>query len=571
MTDLYNHFYTSKETHTYMKGLEEICETVYELNPQFLRPLEIMRYSDMPFKEKLENIIQVKCDTIKNYQYICGKNQDDANFYDMCIKDKKYKIDISHECKKFHCVTKNMPLSFIGNAKLTDITDKETNKTFTEIIRFDSKENIVYKFCTENMKLGTIHYDNYIDWTRECCRFLNYDHGMYFSGYRRFITTKPKRIVEKKGNDTYYSREEKDKHHIFKKICEIKNGMKVITCMQVCDNDNHVVSKQKYNIVTNNLEYVENYNRGSIGDILASTEEYMYDLKTNNITKEIEKVYDKKICVSTRETLYYYDKCGKTKYSHYRGPIIENETVYRYDILGRTEYSRYRECVNDGSKLYQKIIYTDTNGKVLKLKYSIAGNIKTNIRFELDKNSKLIVDVSDVHGEEHLLVGYKICTIPETRQQCVVKLGILPNSLVSNGDGMHDYKMRCDHARVLAVATIDNNRYNFYNYHAVSLHDPHFEYVLGHIVSVPDFNMNLATVCTAGIHFYLEESNALKYYASIENEIINRDALVNINCHETIEYMIMLKSTIDRLEDNYIMKQAKKKWIEDISAIMTKK
>jgi hypothetical protein len=552
-----------------MNGLNKICETIYELKPQFLNPLGIMRYLDMPFKEKLENIVQVKCDTVKNYQYICGKNQDDVNFYDMCIKDEKYELDLCHECKNFHCVTQNMPLSYIGNAKLTEITDKETNKTFTEIVRLDSNKNIVYKFCTEYMKLGTIHYDNYNDWTRECCRFMNYDHGLFFSGYSRFIKNKPKCIVEIKGNDTYYSREEKDKHHIFKEICEIKNGMKIITCVYVLNEKNHVISKQTYNTDTNKLEYVENYD--SVNDIIMSTEAYIYDLKTDNILKKITKVYDEGLCKSVHETLYYYSKHGKTEYSRYRDHTLEHETLSCLDERKRTEYSCYRECVNGNSKYYQKIVYMDGNGKVLKLKYGIASDTKTNIRFELDKNSKLIVDVSNVHGEEHLLIGYKICTIPETRQQCVVKLGILPNSLVSNGDGIQDYKMRCDHARVLAVATIDNNRYNFYNYHAVSLHDPHFEYVLGHIVSVPDFDMNLASVCTAGIHFYLEESNALKFYASIDHEMENRDALVNINCHETIEYMIMLKSTIDRLEDNYIMKQAKKKWIEDVSAIVTKK
>lgn len=545
MTDMHDKYYSRIDTHSYQKGEDIIYETVYELKPQFLNPLGITRYIDMPFKEKLENIVQVKYDTIKNYQYICGKNQDDVNFYDMCINDKKNELDVSHDCKKFHCVAQNMPLSYIGNAKLTDITDMETNKTFTEIIRFDTNKNIVYKFCTEFLKLGTIHYDNHTDWTRECCRFMNYDHGMYFSGYSRFIKNKPKIIIEIKGNDTYYSREERDKHHIFKEICEIKDGMKIITCVYTLDEKNHIIKKQGYNCHTNNLEYVENYD--SVDDFILSIEEYKYDLKTNKLLKQIIREYTKGLCTSVHETQYYYGKCGKT------------------------EYSRYRECVHDGSKCYQKIIYMDNGGKVFKLKYGIDSNAKTNIRFELDKNSKLIVDVSDVHGEEHALVGYKICTIPETRQQCVVKLGILPNSLVSNGEGVHDYKMRCDHARVLAVATLDNNRYNFYNYHAVSLHDPRFEYVLGHIVSVPDFDMNLATVCTSGIHFFLEENKALKYYASIENEIINRDALVNINCHETIEYMIMLKSTIDRLEDNYIMKQAKKKWIEDISAFMTKK
>jgi hypothetical protein len=57
----------------------------------------------------------------------------------------------------------------------------------------------------------------------------------------------------------------------------------------------------------------------------------------------------------------------------------------------------------------------------------------------------------------------------------------------------------------------------------------------------------------------LDERNALKY-GGFEDRMQNSFELKNIKCHETIEYIIMLRSAINIIEYRYLMNKAKKEW-----------
>lgn len=483
---------------TYYKGSTQIRELDYDLHPYYAPPLYTALYENMSFIDKLTNVIQIKYDTMTNYQHICGKNQDEVNLYGLVSGSGQYQLDTFYNYHSFHYSMHLTPIPFISNIVMTEIHDCTSNRTYAEIVEYSDDRSVLYKLCTEYLKLGTIHYDNYIDWITECSRFLN----CHWSSK----SNKSLEVINKIGNDIFCTRPDPLQLTFTREVQEISDGL-----------------------VTKSTLY-----KMHPEPTMKSSTDYVYDSKTQQLIKK--------------------------QYIIYGNELTHGTVIYNSDGSIRRKFV---SCVVDGSTNYQKIEYRDINGKILKLRYGISDRSRTNLRLNTGKHNKLLVDVSDVRHEEHILTGYKIALIPETNQRCVVKLGIFRNSRVAEGSGMQDFKMRCDRARVLAIATIDKDRYNFYNYHAVSGYDGSFEYVLGHIVSVPNFDTDMSNICSTGIHFFLEEKNALNYYAGITDQIINRDYLETVNCHETIEYMIMLKSVINHLEDTYIMKKAKKQWDVD--------
>lgn len=68
---------------------------------------------------------------------------------------------------------------------------------------------------------------------------------------------------------------------------------------------------------------------------------------------------------------------------------------------------------------------------------------------------------------------------------------------------------RCDKANVLEILDLDGNKLSVDK--GRSSHDHHFEYEVGKMVSVDDFNENRWAFCTTGIHFFTSFQDAVEY------------------------------------------------------------
>lgn len=491
-------------------------------------PAGINAYYKMPFKDKLDNILQIKYDTYKIYNRMTDKCQEEPNIYCKCYSSPEWHASYgpSKKSAEHFDYLYFGQLFFTTQVKLTYILSNWTTTAFAEVIKYDLNNNITYKFCTELFKLGKIHYDNQYDWKSDFCRLLRCNKWVY-GGNNNNIPIRYKRniCVEIKNGDTYYSNNNK--------ICTNYSPTDKITEEITGDTNDKIVSEIcLYQTTKNGVKYLVN--------------KQINNKKTGEIIRNIN----------------YCHKCKNTQH-------ITNETIY---CPNGNKINKYcLGCAGDKTKTYRKIEYIDGQNKILKVKYEISSNDTAEFRMDLDKNSKVIVDVSTVRGEEHKFVGYKIGNIPETNQKCVIKLGLLQDSRVSMDGGIQGQKFRCDKARVLAIGAIaeidGKSMYEMYNAKAVSMHDPNYEYVLGHLVSVSNFEPDLSKVCVPGIHFFVEETTALQYYGNSTVEIGNREMLTKTNFHETIEYIIMLRSAIQFIEYRRMLRKAKKSWEEHMKLI----
>ena len=88
----------------------------------------------------------------------------------------------------------------------------------------------------------------------------------------------------------------------------------------------------------------------------------------------------------------------------------------------------------------------------------------------------------------------------------IVKLKILEDSKRSSAFGR---KCRCDKALVLDIQKINGESAN--TSIAVSNYQKDFEYEIGEVVQVEDFDNNRFNECTSGIHFFITRDEAVNY------------------------------------------------------------
>lgn len=89
----------------------------------------------------------------------------------------------------------------------------------------------------------------------------------------------------------------------------------------------------------------------------------------------------------------------------------------------------------------------------------------------------------------------------------IVKLWIPDDAKRSSATGK---KCRCDKAKVLAFYGMNGEPY-LDSTIAYSLHDAKFEYEVGKMVSVSDFDENRFNECAPGIHFFVDRAEAERY------------------------------------------------------------
>ena len=98
-------------------------------------------------------------------------------------------------------------------------------------------------------------------------------------------------------------------------------------------------------------------------------------------------------------------------------------------------------------------------------------------------------------------IGYK-----KARGDVIVELEILADAKRCSATSR---KCRCDKAKVLRI--LDMNRQEIDAPYVVSKFDRNFEYWVGEIVSVDDFDENRWNECSTGIHFFINFQEAVNY------------------------------------------------------------
>ncbi len=101
-------------------------------------------------------------------------------------------------------------------------------------------------------------------------------------------------------------------------------------------------------------------------------------------------------------------------------------------------------------------------------------------------------------------IGWK-CAVDESNHYALIKLEIPEDA--KRTSGLDSKKCRCDKAKVLEIRNFTGELKE-----AHSIYDSTFVYKVGEEVSVKDFCDNRLFICAPGIHFFMEEVDALDYY-----------------------------------------------------------
>lgn len=108
----------------------------------------------------------------------------------------------------------------------------------------------------------------------------------------------------------------------------------------------------------------------------------------------------------------------------------------------------------------------------------------------------------EIHGEDEWCDEYYGFS-----RHAIAKLLIPEDALRSSGTGR---KCRCNKALVLAIEDMDGNTIT-YPVDARSTFDSLFTYRVGDTVEEPEFDPNRFNVCSKGIHFFINRSEAVMY------------------------------------------------------------
>jgi hypothetical protein len=244
---------------------------------------------------------------------------------------------------------------------------------------------------------------------------------------------------------------------------------------------------------------------------------------------------------------YYYAEINESLQDQVKKIVIagqSGETQYEYKIVTDTVTQYVKEVIGDEQSSMMTITYTNGTEKVVQASYKVVKKSQTVVNISTDKNNQIIVDTKNMMHEEYAQIGYKVGRSIDGEHQCIIKLGLLKESRIANDGGS---KFRCSTAKVLSIGLCqeikDHQVMTFCDALAVSSYDPNFLYVLGHTVSVPNFDQNLTSVCVPGIHFFMDVIGAINYMCS-SLKIENIEDIKQHTFNQSLEHLIMLHSSI---------------------------
>lgn len=135
-----------------------------------------------------------------------------------------------------------------------------------------------------------------------------------------------------------------------------------------------------------------------------------------------------------------------------------------------------------------------------------------NVRvYRADFSGAILNNVKNLNTncpKEGEFIGYKkgfVGKVPYARR-CIVKLKILSDSRRSSSTTK---KCRCDKALVLEIQNLNGSRSKYKT--AKSLYDINFQYKIGEVVEIKNFDDRFWVECAPGIHFFMNRDDAVKY------------------------------------------------------------
>jgi len=204
-----------------------------------------------------------------------------------------------------------------------------------------------------------------------------------------------------------------------------------------------------------------------------------------------------------------------------------------YSYVGKTANTEVEELNNESTK------YTDVvaccGDCIVKSWYIIQKGVVDTIKQigiqYWDKYGKIILEekidsnnrmeICDSSSKDIIKIGYKAAKTQDDRE-CIVKLGIFGNTLLASSP--REDKVRCDKALVMGIEIFERCKegikivdFASEAYSFIARND--FQYKVGEIVQVPNFNGNLQQICVPGIHFYWVQFRCLQYFG-IHNDAI---------------------------------------------------
>lgn len=108
------------------------------------------------------------------------------------------------------------------------------------------------------------------------------------------------------------------------------------------------------------------------------------------------------------------------------------------------------------------------------------------------------------------IIGWKVCRDQNNHTPCLVKLRI-PDG-VKRTSGLGSRKCRCERAQVLDILHIDGTPAK--ETVVVSYYDKTFMYTKEKWVYADCYDNDRRFVCSSGIHFFMEQQEAINYYES---------------------------------------------------------
>ena len=156
-----------------------------------------------------------------------------------------------------------------------------------------------------------------------------------------------------------------------------------------------------------------------------------------------------------------------------------------------------KEAVENAVKAKINLSGADLSNSVLS-----GANLSNSVLFGAKVDDKTVWPNYQICPEEGDFIGFK-----KTSNNKILRLLIM-GARVNSPIGR---KCRTQSAKILAVLGDDNQWIEDSNEVFVSKHDSKFEYQIGQIVEVNDFDTDIRTECTHGIHFFMTLKEAKDY------------------------------------------------------------
>lgn len=189
-------------------------------------------------------------------------------------------------------------------------------------------------------------------------------------------------------------------------------------------------------------------------------------------------------------------------------PVIYTECIFRgidftkiHVVSNVFIYCRFEDCIFAES-------FLSIFDKCTFINCEFSGTFKASL-FDCDFDTHIpyVPMTCPVEGD---IIGWKVCHGQNNRTPYLVKLRI-PDE-VKRTSGFGSRKCRCERALVLDILHIDGTPAKETT--VFSHYDKTFSYTKGQWVYVDNYNSDRRFICSSGIHFFMEQQEAINYYES---------------------------------------------------------